>query len=67
MVFTDWGPEEDIKNLYGWAFVYILISYCFTNLIYTAINVIENLILIFKKYFRRLQYKYPRFFCKKKK
>jgi hypothetical protein len=63
LVFTDWGPEDDIKYMYGWAFVYILMTYCITNLLYTVINVFDNLVLFYKRFKNR----YPRLFCKKKK
>lgn len=63
MLFTDWVYDPEVRYLYGWTFIAIMISQVIWNLIFVIHGLINSLRLLTIKVYNRIKH----LFRKKKK
>ena len=61
MVFTEWGPEEEVKYNAGWIMLALMASQFVIQLAFVMVILVTRIKLIIIKYSRRVHA-----FCKKK-
>lgn len=65
-VFTDWGPDEETKFLFGWFVIGVVLLMTVMNLGIVLKEIARSMMLMAERYYRRTKHNLTKLFDKNK-